>query len=106
MGFVHSGHRPRGCQLRIPARVSTGCATDRKVKLSRGNQPTGVCIGFSSGTDCNLRNWLREEISFTEMRQKMNTVYVDSNVNEEVRRQRLYSGQLFVISPRPATVAL
>jgi hypothetical protein len=40
------------------------------------------------------------------MRQKMNTVYVGSNVNEEVRRQRLYSGQLFVISPRPATVAL
>ena len=36
----------------------------------------------------------------------MNTVYVDSNVNDEIRRQRLYTGQLFVISPRPSTIAL
>lgn len=36
----------------------------------------------------------------------MNTVYVDSDVNDAGRRQRLYSGQLFVISPRPATIAL
>jgi hypothetical protein len=36
----------------------------------------------------------------------MNTVYIDSNASEEVRRQRLYAGQLFVISPRPTTLAL
>ena len=36
----------------------------------------------------------------------MNTVYIDSNVSDEVRRQRLYAGQLFVITPRPSTVAL
>ncbi len=36
----------------------------------------------------------------------MNTVYVDSNVSDELRRGRLYAGQLFVISPRPSTVAL
>lgn len=36
----------------------------------------------------------------------MNTVYVDCETKEEVRRQRLYAGQLFVISPRPSTVAL
>jgi len=36
----------------------------------------------------------------------MNTVYVDSKVNDDGRRQRLYGGQLFVISPRPTTIAL
>ncbi len=36
----------------------------------------------------------------------MNTVYVDSPVNDDKRRQRLYAGQLFVISPRPTTIAL
>lgn len=36
----------------------------------------------------------------------MNTVYVDSKANDSARRQRLYDGQLFVISPRPSTVAL
>ena len=36
----------------------------------------------------------------------MNTVYVDSDANDDVRRQRIYAGQLFVISPRPATIAL
>lgn len=36
----------------------------------------------------------------------MNTVYVDCETKEEVRRQRLYAGQLFVISPRPSTIAL
>jgi hypothetical protein len=36
----------------------------------------------------------------------MNTVYVDSPVNDDKRRQRLYAGQLFVISPQPATIAL
>lgn len=36
----------------------------------------------------------------------MNTVYVDCETKDEVRRQRLYAGQLFVISPRPSTVAL
>jgi hypothetical protein len=36
----------------------------------------------------------------------VNTVYLDSNASDQVRRQRLYAGQLFVISPRPSTVAL
>src|SRR5215469_8560616 len=36
----------------------------------------------------------------------MNTIYLDSGSGDEVRRQRLYAGQIFVISPRPATVAL
>ena len=36
----------------------------------------------------------------------MNTVYVDSDANDDIRRQRLYKGQLFVISPRPTTIAL
>ena len=36
----------------------------------------------------------------------MNTVYMDSDANDDIRRQRLYGGQLFVISPRPSTIAL
>ena len=36
----------------------------------------------------------------------MNSVYLDSNVSDDIRRQRLYTGQLFVFSPRPSTVAL
>jgi hypothetical protein len=36
----------------------------------------------------------------------MNTVYIDSDVSDDIRRRRLYAGQLFVISPRPSTIAL
>ena len=36
----------------------------------------------------------------------MNTIYLDSTVGDEVRRQRLYNGQLFIFSPRPSSVAL
>jgi Phytanoyl-CoA dioxygenase (PhyH) len=36
----------------------------------------------------------------------MHTVYFDSPVSDEIRRQRLYNGQLFVFSPRPSTLAL
>lgn len=36
----------------------------------------------------------------------MNTIYMDSTVSDEVRRQRLYAGQLFVFSPRSSTLAL
>lgn len=36
----------------------------------------------------------------------MNTIYLDSAVNDQVRRQRLYKGQLFVFSPRPSSIAL
>jgi hypothetical protein len=36
----------------------------------------------------------------------MHTVYMDSKANDDVRRQRLYDGQLFVFSPRPSTIAL
>ena len=36
----------------------------------------------------------------------MNTIYFDPNVDDKVRRQHLYDGQLFVYSPRPSSVAL
>src|SRR4051794_22672458 len=36
----------------------------------------------------------------------MNTVYVDAKVSDEVRRRRLYEGQIFVISPSPNSIAL
>jgi hypothetical protein len=36
----------------------------------------------------------------------VNTIYLDSTVGDEVRRQRLYNGQLFIFSPRPSSVAL
>jgi hypothetical protein len=36
----------------------------------------------------------------------MNTVYFDSPANDEVRRKRLYEGQLFVYGPRPSTLKL
>jgi len=36
----------------------------------------------------------------------MNTVYFDSPISDEMRRERLYQGQLFVFSPRPSSVAL
>ncbi len=36
----------------------------------------------------------------------MNTVYLDSPMSDEARRQRIYQGQLFVFSPRPSTKAL
>ena len=36
----------------------------------------------------------------------MNTVYFDSLLSDEMRRERLYQGQLFVFSPRPSSVAL
>lgn len=34
----------------------------------------------------------------------MNTIYFDSPVSEDLRRQMLYQGQLFVYSPRPSTI--
>jgi hypothetical protein len=36
----------------------------------------------------------------------VNTVYFDSSADEGLRRERLYAGQLFVIQPRPSTLAL
>ncbi len=36
----------------------------------------------------------------------MNTVYFDSSVDDHVRRERLYGGNLFVFSPRPSSIAL
>jgi hypothetical protein len=36
----------------------------------------------------------------------MSTVFFDATVDDEVRRQRLYAGQIFVFSPRPSSVAL
>jgi hypothetical protein len=34
------------------------------------------------------------------------TVYFDSQFDERQRRQRLYSGDIFVFSPRPSSIAL
>jgi len=36
----------------------------------------------------------------------MNTIYIGGDINDRVRRQRLYAGQLFVIPPKPSTIAL
>lgn len=36
----------------------------------------------------------------------MHTVYFDSNVSDDLRRQRLFDGQLFVYSPLPGTLRL
>jgi hypothetical protein len=36
----------------------------------------------------------------------MNTLYVDSRLDDDARRRALYAGQLFVFSPRPSTIAL
>lgn len=36
----------------------------------------------------------------------MNTIFFDSTINDEVRRQDLYNGQLFVFSPCPSAIAL
>jgi hypothetical protein len=35
----------------------------------------------------------------------MNTVYFDAPFTDDMRRQQLYAGQLFVFSPRPSTLA-
>jgi len=37
---------------------------------------------------------------------QMNSVYVDSLVDDRVRRERLYAGQIFVFGPRPSTLPL
>lgn len=37
---------------------------------------------------------------------RMNSVFFDSAMPEELRRERLYEGQIFVFSPRPSTRAL
>ena len=34
-----------------------------------------------------------------------NSVYVDADITDDVRRQRLYEGQLFVYSPRASSRA-
>src|SRR5262249_55914064 len=36
----------------------------------------------------------------------MDTIYFDSPVSEQTRRQCLYEGQLFIFSPRPSSIAL
>lgn len=36
----------------------------------------------------------------------MNTIFFDSSASDQVRRQRLYEGQLFLFSPRPSSVTL
>jgi hypothetical protein len=36
----------------------------------------------------------------------MHTIYIDSTVSDQVRRQRIYEGQIFVFTPRPSTIAL
>ncbi len=36
----------------------------------------------------------------------MHTIFFDSSVNDEIRRERIYDGQLFLFSPRPSMLAL
>jgi hypothetical protein len=36
----------------------------------------------------------------------MNSIFFDANVSDDMRRQRLYEGQLFVYGPRPSSLAL
>ena len=36
----------------------------------------------------------------------MNTVYLDAGKDDDLRRERLYDGQLYVLAPRPSTLAL
>ena len=36
----------------------------------------------------------------------MHTVYFDSTASDDIRRKRLYEGQIFVFSPKPSTIAL
>ena len=36
----------------------------------------------------------------------MNTVYFDTGADDALRRERLYQGQIYVLSPRPSTIAL
>jgi hypothetical protein len=35
----------------------------------------------------------------------MNSVFLDASIKDDARRERLYSGQLFLYSPRPSTLA-
>src|SRR5712691_6883875 len=59
----------------------------------------GPLAGYSGPSPADRCQWLRKDNT-------MNTLYFDSNVNDDVRRQRLYNGQLFVFSPRPSSMAL
>ena len=36
----------------------------------------------------------------------MNTIFVDSNTGDDVRRQQLFCGQLFTYSPTPSSLGL
>ena len=36
----------------------------------------------------------------------MNTVYFDSSDDDALRREKLYEGQIYVLAPRPSTIAL
>lgn len=36
----------------------------------------------------------------------MNSIFLDTTASDEIRRQRLYEGQLFVYGPRPSSLAL
>jgi hypothetical protein len=42
----------------------------------------------------------------TDGKDQMNSIYFDSRLGDEERRQKLYEGQLFVYSPTPSTTAL
>src|SRR5215468_10381977 len=41
-----------------------------------------------------------------KLEDKMHTMYFDADYSDEVRRQHVYAGQLFIFSPRPSTAAL
>jgi hypothetical protein len=36
----------------------------------------------------------------------VNTVYLDTSQDDDLRREQLYAGQLYVLAPRPSTIAL
>ena len=48
----------------------------------------------------------RLSLATTESEERMHTVYFEPNLSDDLRRRRLFQGQLFVYSPRPSTLKL
>src|SRR4051794_35748611 len=70
-----------------------------------GNSSTAIyCVIIRAGCpfiNSNLGSPVRSEPPSRHM-----TIYLDSHVSDAERRRRLYAGDAFVYSPRPATLAL
>src|SRR5437764_4380277 len=60
---------------------------------------SGVARAFMPGAG-------RAEPSVFREGSPMSTIYFDTHLGDEERRRRLYSGDVFVYSPRPSTRAL